>query len=51
MAVKWPGLIPADTTTGELITMEDWIPTIMSQLGQPDIKEKLLEGTQIGDAT
>ncbi len=51
MAVKWPGVIPPDTTTGELITMEDWIPTIMSQLGQPDLKERLLEGTEIGDAT
>eukprot|EP00163_Fabomonas_tropica_P015615 TRINITY_DN28423_c0_g1_i1.p1 TRINITY_DN28423_c0_g1~~TRINITY_DN28423_c0_g1_i1.p1 ORF type:complete len:510 (-),score=97.36 TRINITY_DN28423_c0_g1_i1:550-2079(-) len=48
MVVKWPGLVPAGTTTGELMTMEDWIPTIMSQLGQPDLKEELLEGHKIG---
>lgn len=48
MAVKWPGLIPAGTTTGELMTMEDWMPTIMSQLGQPDLKQQLLDGTEIG---
>jgi arylsulfatase len=46
--VRWPGVIPAGTTTGELMAMEDWIPTIMSQLGQPDLKEQLLEGADIG---
>ncbi|MCA1285423.1 sulfatase-like hydrolase/transferase [Salipiger bermudensis] len=51
MMVKWPGLVPEGTTTGELMTMEDWIPTIMSQLGKPDIKERLLEGTEIGGKT
>lgn len=51
MVVKWPGVIPEDTTTGELMTMEDWIPTIMAQLGQPDIKQELLEGHSIGDTS
>lgn len=51
MAVRWPGVTPAGTTTGELMTMEDWIPTIMSQLGQPDIKEQLLAGADIGGKT
>lgn len=40
--VKWPGVIPAGSTSGEIIAMEDWLPTIMSQLGQPDLKKKLL---------
>ncbi|MBE9638740.1 sulfatase-like hydrolase/transferase [Salipiger mangrovisoli] len=40
--VKWPGVIPAGITTGEFMTMEDWIPMIMTQLGQPDLKEQLL---------
>ncbi|NVK44534.1 MAG: arylsulfatase [Oceanospirillaceae bacterium] len=51
MVVKWPGKIPAGTTTGEFMTMEDWMPTIMSALGQPDLKEKLLDGEKIGDKT
>ncbi len=51
MAVKWPGVIPEGTTTGELMSMEDWIPTIMSQLGQPDLKEDLLDGAEIGGTT
>jgi arylsulfatase A-like enzyme len=51
MAVKWPGVIPPGTTTGELMSMEDWIPTIMSELGQPDLKEQLLDGHEIGGTT
>jgi arylsulfatase len=51
MVVKWPGVIPAGTTTGELMTMEDWIPTIMAQLGQGDLKARLLDGHKIGDLT
>ncbi len=47
--VKWPGVIPAGTTTGELMAMEDWVPTIMAQLGQADVKERLLDGYTIGD--
>jgi arylsulfatase len=51
MAVRWPGVIPAGTTTGEFMTMEDWLPTIMAQLGQPDLKEQLLAGHQVGGKT
>ncbi len=51
MVVKWPGVIPAGMHTGEFMTMEDWIPTIMSQLGQADLKEQLLKGAKIGDTT
>jgi arylsulfatase len=51
MMVKWPGVIPEGTTTGELMSMEDWIPTIMAQLGQPDLKEQLLEGLDVGGMT
>jgi len=51
MVVRWPGLIPPGTTTGELMAMEDWIPTIMSQLGEPDLKQELLVGRRIGPRT
>jgi arylsulfatase A-like enzyme len=51
MVVRWPGKIAAGKTSGEFMTMEDWIPTIMSMLGQPDLKTQLLSGHQIGDKT
>lgn len=47
--VKWPGVIPAGTTSGELMTMEDWMPTILSHLGEPELKAKLLTSFQAGD--
>jgi len=49
MVVKWPGLIPANTTTAEFITMEDWLPTILANVGEPGVKEKLLTSYKAGD--
>jgi arylsulfatase len=51
MVVKMPGKIPAGVATGELMAMEDWLPTIMSYLGEPDLKEKLRTGHTVGDMT
>ncbi|WP_255463287.1 arylsulfatase [Microbulbifer sp. YPW1] len=48
MLVKWKGHIPAGVSTGEFMTMEDWLPTIMSFVGQKDLKEDLLSGAKIG---
>ena len=47
MLVKWPGKTPAGTHTGEFMTMEDWVPTFMSWLGEKDIKQELLTGKKI----
>ena len=47
MLVKWPDHIPAGVSTGEFMTMEDWLPTFMSWLGEPDLKEELLEGKKV----
>lgn len=51
VVVRWPGVVPAAVATGEFMTMEDWIPTIMSALGQPDLAARLLDGAEIGDRT
>ena len=51
MIVKWPGVVPEGTTTGEFMAMEDWLPTIMAQLGQPDVAAQLREGLTVGDMT
>jgi arylsulfatase len=48
MLVRWPGKIPAGTTTGEFMTMEDWLPTLMSWVGEKNIKDELLAGKTIG---
>jgi arylsulfatase A-like enzyme len=49
MLVKWPGRIPAGSVTAEFMTMEDWLPTLMAAVGQPGVKENLLQGYRVGD--
>ena len=44
MIVKWPGVIKGGTKINEIISQEDWIPTLMAAAGEPEIKEKLKEG-------
>jgi arylsulfatase A-like enzyme len=51
MMVRWPARIPGGVVTGEFMTMEDWLPTIMSLLGQPDLKNRLLDGHKVGNMT
>jgi arylsulfatase A-like enzyme len=48
MLVKWKDHIPANTCTGEFMTMEDWVPTLMSWVGDKTIKDDLLKGREIG---
>jgi arylsulfatase len=42
--VRWPGVIKPGTIVNEIMSHEDWIPTIMAALGEPDLKEKLKKG-------
>ena len=51
MLVKWPGRIPAGVSNGEFMAMEDWVPTIMSMLGQPELAKQLLDGHPVGNRT
>ncbi|HEX7853679.1 MAG TPA: arylsulfatase [Sphingobium sp.] len=44
MLVRWPGVIEAGTTTNELMSHNDWIPTLCSIAGEPAIVEKLKQG-------
>jgi arylsulfatase A-like enzyme len=42
--VRWPGHIKAGTVTTELMSHNDWIPTLCDAAGEPDIINKLLNG-------
>lgn len=46
---RWPGKIEPGTVSNEVISHLDWLPTILSAAGDPDIKEKLKKGYQAGD--
>jgi arylsulfatase len=44
--VRWPGVIRAGTVTNELMSHNDWIPTLCAIAGEPDIVNKLKKGYQ-----
>jgi arylsulfatase len=47
--VRWPGKIEAGTVSNEIIAHQDWLPTLLSAAGEPEIVEKLKQGHQAGD--
>jgi len=42
--VRWPGVIKPGTVTNELMSHNDWIPTLCAAAGEPDIVSKLKAG-------
>ena len=42
--VRWPGVIKPGTVTNELMSHNDWLPTLMAIAGEPDIVAKLKKG-------
>jgi len=42
--VRWPGLVPPHTEINEIFSAEDWAATLVAAAGEPNIKEKLLQG-------
>ena len=44
LLVKWPGVIKPGTKNNDIISHEDWIPTLMAAVGEPDIADKLKKG-------
>jgi arylsulfatase len=45
--IRWPGHFPEGKTLNGIVAHEDWLPTFAAAAGEPDIKEKLKNGTQI----
>jgi arylsulfatase len=46
--IRWPGHIPAGTVSNAIVSHLDWLPTLVAAGGDPDVKEKLLEGHAAG---
>jgi arylsulfatase A-like enzyme len=49
--VRWPGKIKAGTVTNELMSHNDWIPTLCAIAGEPKIVEKLEQGYEANGKT
>jgi len=42
--VRWPDKIQAGTVSNAIMSNLDWSPTLLAAAGEPNVKEKLLEG-------
>jgi len=49
--VRWPGVIKPGTIYNDIMTQEDWMPTLLAAAGEPNIVEKLMKGYQANGKT
>jgi arylsulfatase len=42
--VRWPGTVKPGTEINEIVSAEDWVPTLAAAAGMPDVTSKLLQG-------
>ena len=49
--VRWPGHIKPGTVTNELMSHNDWVPTLCGIAGEPDIVGKCLKGYEANGRT
>lgn len=45
--VRWPGKFEAGKTLNGIVTHQEWLPTLLAAAGEPNVKEKLLEGHEV----
>ncbi|WP_020526506.1 arylsulfatase [Flexithrix dorotheae] len=50
-AIRWPGVIKPGTIYNDIFSHEDMMPTLVAAAGEPNVKEKLLNGYKAGDKT
>ena len=48
---RWPGKFPKGRVINDIMSHEDWLPTLLAAAGEPKVKEKLLKGHKAGDKT
>ncbi len=49
--VRWPGVVKPGTIINDIMSHEDWLPTLLAAAGEPEMKEKLKKGHKIGKMT
>jgi len=51
LLMRYPKAIKAGTVSNGIVSLEDFVPTILAAVGEPDLKEKLKKGHTIGKTT
>jgi arylsulfatase len=46
--MRWPGVIKPGIEINDIVSHEDWLPTLMAAVGQPDVKGALAKGATVG---
>jgi arylsulfatase len=49
--IRWPGTVQPGTVINDIFSHQDWLPTLLSAAGEPDIGGKLKAGYRAGDKT
>ena len=49
--IRWPGKIKAGSVLNGIVCHQDMLPTLLALAGDPDVKQKLLDGYKVGDKT
>jgi arylsulfatase A-like enzyme len=49
--MRWPGKIKAGTVLNGIVSHIDMFPTLLAAAGDPEVTQKLLKGTKVGDKT
>jgi arylsulfatase A-like enzyme len=49
--VRWPSHIPAGIVSNDIISGLDWFPTLLAAAGDTDVKDRLLNGWDVGGTT
>jgi arylsulfatase len=49
--IRWPSKIKAGTVLNDIVCHQDMLPTLLAAAGDPNIKQKLLDGYKVGDKT
>jgi arylsulfatase A-like enzyme len=49
--VRWPGKVRAGAVSNGIMSGLDWFPTLVAAAGNPNIKEELVKGKQLGERT
>lgn len=44
MIIKWPGVVEPGSKFNDIVSHEDWMPTLVAAAGEPGIVDKLKEG-------
>ncbi|MGA9548070.1 MAG: arylsulfatase [Rhodomicrobium sp.] len=49
--IRWPGVVKPGTVINDIGAHEDMLPTLLAAAGDPNVKEDLLKGKEVGDKT